>query len=143
MISKLPWVTNKTVMPQHTDHAGVIWHGTYLNWLEESRINALNQSGLKYSELLNNNFELPVISLNVKYIKPIHLNDEIIINSYFISSRSPKLIIQSEFINKNKCISTKAIINLVLINKTDFSIVRKRPEFLEKAFKKLCEGPDY
>ena len=142
MISKQPWVTHKTVMPQHTDHAGVIWHGTYLNWLEESRINALNQSGLSYSELLNNNFELPVISLNVEYIKPIHLNDEIIINSYFISSRSPKLIIQSEFINKSKCISTEAIINLVLINKTDFSIIRKRPEFLEKAFKKLSEGPD-
>tara|TARA_Y100001968_G_scaffold331409_1_gene385978 strand:- start:2590 stop:3171 length:582 start_codon:yes stop_codon:yes gene_type:complete len=142
MISKIPWVTNKTVFPQHTDHAGVMWHGSYLNWLEESRINALNQSGFKYSELLKRNFELPVIMLNINYLIPVYLNDEIIINTYFESSRSPKLIIKSEFIKKNKSISTKATINLVLLNRDSFSIVRKRPAFLEKVFKRLCEGPN-
>ncbi len=141
MTAETPWITSKTVMPQHTDHAGVMWHGTYLNWLEESRINALNQSGLKYSELLNNNFELPVVMLKIKYISPIHLNDEIIINSHFKTSKSPKIEIHSRFINKNKSISTEAIINLVLIRKDKLVIVRNRPEFVNKALKRLCEGP--
>jgi len=141
MISKIPWVTNKTVFPQHADHAGVMWHGTYLNWLEESRINALKQSGFNYSELLKRNFELPVINANINYLNPVYLNDEIIINTYFESSKSPKLTIKSEFINKNKSISTKATINLVLINRDSFKIVRNRPDFLEKVFNRLCEGP--
>ena len=38
----------KCVLPQHTDHAGVMWHGVYLNWLEEARIEALSQVGLTY-----------------------------------------------------------------------------------------------
>ena len=141
MIKKFPWVIKKTVMPQHTDHAGVMWHGTYLNWLEESRIYALKECGLNYSDLLNNNFELPVYLLNIKYINPIHINEEIIINSYFESTKSPKIIINSKFINKNKIISTKACVNLVLDSKDNMSIIRRRPDFIENAFRRLCKGP--
>ena len=141
MIKKHPWVLNKTVLPQHTDHAGVMWHGAYLNWLEESRIKALNESGLYYSELLNNNFELPVSMLTIKYKLPIRLNDEININSYFEFSKSPKIVIHSQFLDKNKLVYTEAIVNLVLISKIDFSIIRRRPQFIDKAFKKLVLGP--
>ncbi len=24
--------------PHHTDYAGVVWHGTYVNWMEEARV---------------------------------------------------------------------------------------------------------
>ena len=142
MIQKRPWVLNKTVLPQHTDHAGVMWHGAYLNWLEESRIKALNESGLHYSDLLNNNFELPVSMLTVKYKAPIRLNDQININSYFELSKSPKIVVHSQFVNKNNIVHTEAFINLVLINKTDFSIIRRRPKFIDNAFIKLFVGPN-
>ena len=141
MINKIPWEIKKTVMPQQADHAGVMWHGSYLNWLEESRIKALEQSGLNYSELLNRNFELPVSSLTIKYKAPVYINDEISINSYFELSRGPKISIHSKFITKNKRISTEANVNLVLIRKDNFSIVRRRPEFIEEAFKRLIQGP--
>ena len=48
---KPTWKINKTVLPQHVDHAGVMWHGTYFNWLEEGRINALSKVGIDYSNL--------------------------------------------------------------------------------------------
>ena len=51
MNSKPVWKIEKIVLPQHADHAGVMWHGTYFNWLEESRINALLEVGLSYFEL--------------------------------------------------------------------------------------------
>ena len=41
MNTKKIWEINKTVLPQHSDHAGVTWHGTYFNWLEEERFNDL------------------------------------------------------------------------------------------------------
>ena len=44
MNSKLKkWELIKLVLPQHTDQAGVMWHGCYLNFLEEARINALDK----------------------------------------------------------------------------------------------------
>ena len=60
------WKTNKIVLPQHSDHAGVMWHGNYFNWLEESRINALSEVDVNYFELTKNGFEL-----DKKYIKII------------------------------------------------------------------------
>ena len=32
MNSKPVWKIEKIVLPQHADHAGVMWHGTYFNW---------------------------------------------------------------------------------------------------------------
>ena len=32
-VTPLPWTLEKQVLPQHIDYAGVIWHGSYVNWL--------------------------------------------------------------------------------------------------------------
>ena len=92
MSIKRPWTINKKVFPQNTDHAGVLWHGSYLNWLEEARIDALTKSGRDYSTLINDGFELPVIEINIKYLSPIFIGEEITVNSYFSSNdKSPKI----------------------------------------------------
>ena len=43
------WCCSKRVLPQHTDHAGVLWHGAYVAWLEEARVEALDQAGRAYA----------------------------------------------------------------------------------------------
>ena len=134
---KKVWKINKLVLPQHSDHAGVMWHGTYFNWLEEARVNALSKAGINYVDLTKNGFELPLIDTSIKYIAPLFLGDKIIIETLFKISKSPKIKIHSKFINKSKKVLTVAEVNLVLINKNSFSIVRKRPEFISKAFSNL------
>ena len=61
------WRLIKTVLPQHTDHAGVMWHGSYLDFLEEGRIDALDKVGLSYSELSKKGFEIPVVTVQMRY----------------------------------------------------------------------------
>ena len=131
------WKIKKIVLPQHSDHAGVVWHGTYFNWLEEGRINALLKAGINYVDLIKKGFELPLIDTSIKYIAPLFLGDNITIESIFTISKSPKIKIYSEFKNKSKKVLTIAEVNLVLINKKSFSIIRKRPDFISKAFLKL------
>tara|TARA_B100000902_G_C27024075_1_gene771103 strand:- start:147 stop:566 length:420 start_codon:yes stop_codon:yes gene_type:complete len=137
MNSKKLWQINKIVLPQDSDHAGVMWHGTYFNWLEEARVSALSKSGLNYIDLIKNGFELPLIDASIKYLSPLFLGDNITIQSQFKISKSPKIIIHSQFINKRKKVLTIAEVHLVLINKQKFSIIRKRPDFISKAFLKL------
>lgn len=139
MKPKTTWKICKTVFPQHSDHAGVLWHGTYFNWLEEARINALSKAGLNYINLTKKGFELPVIDLSIKYIKPLYLGDNITIESLFYIDKSPKIKIISQFISHNKKVITIAEVNLVLVNKDNFSIIRKRPDFISEAFLKLNE----
>ena len=50
-VTPQPWRLCKRVLPQHTDHAGVMWHGAYVAWLEEARVEALAAAGLSYSAM--------------------------------------------------------------------------------------------
>ena len=131
------WKIKKLVLPQHSDHAGVMWHGTYFNWLEEGRINALLKAGIKYVDLTKKGFELPLIDTSIKYISPLFLGDNITIETTFTINKSPKIKIDSKFMKDSKKVLTIAEVNLVLINKNSFSIIRKRPDFISKAFLKL------
>ena len=137
MILKPVWKIEKIVLPQHADHAGVMWHGSYFNWLEESRINALLQVGVSYFELTKKGLDLPLINTSIKYKSPLFLGEKITIESEFNIGNSPKVNIISKFLNKKEQILTIAEVNLVLINKINFNIIRKRPDFLAEAFIKL------
>ena len=137
MNSKPVWKIEKIVLPQHADHAGVMWHGNYFNWLEESRINALSEAGISYFELIKNGLDLPLINTSIKYKSPLFLGEKITIERELNIDKSPRINVISKFLNKKKEISTIAEVNLVLINKLNFSIIRKRPGFLSEAFSKL------
>ena len=136
------WIIRKETMPQHTDHAGVLWHGYYLNWLEEARIDALSKVGIKYIDLIKDGYELPVVSIEIKYKSPILHGEEILIESEFVINESPRIKINSNFIGRNNIITTSSSIDLVLINKENFSIVRKKPKFFLEALNKLKNGPN-
>ena len=137
MKSKSVWKINKIVLPQNSDHAGVMWHGNYFNWLEEGRINALSEVGVNYFDITKRGFDLPLINSSIKYIKPLYLGDKIIIESIFNIGKSPKINVHQKFLNKKKEVLTIAEVNMVLINKDNFTIIRRRPKFLLKAFQKL------
>ena len=135
------WAIRKEVLPQHTDYAGVLWHGYYFNWLEEARLDALSKVGLKYIDLTKNGYEMPVVSIDIKYKSPIFHGDQIFIESEFLVNESPRINIKSNFIGRNNKIVTSSSINLVLIKKENFSIVRKKPKFLLEALNNLKNGP--
>ena len=141
MNSCKPWELKKKVLPQHTDHAGVLWHGTYLNWLEESRIDSIGKAGIRYIDLLKRGFEMPVYKIEIKYLIPIMIGDEIIIKSFFITNQGPRIKVNSTFTNLMNKIHAEASIDIVLINKETFKIVRKRPLFLENYLNNLRKGP--
>tara|TARA_Y100001978_G_scaffold46091_1_gene41118 strand:- start:95 stop:523 length:429 start_codon:yes stop_codon:yes gene_type:complete len=141
MTSKNSWVIRKETLPQSTDHAGVLWHGYYLNWLEEARLDALSKAGLKYIDLIKEGFEMPVVSIEIKYKLPIFHGEEILIESEFFINESPRINVKSNFIGGNGRIRTSTNVDIVLINKESFTIVRKKPKVLAEAFNNLKNGP--
>tara|TARA_Y100001933_G_scaffold7789_1_gene7108 strand:+ start:154 stop:579 length:426 start_codon:yes stop_codon:yes gene_type:complete len=141
MNSRKPWELKKKALPQHTDHAGVVWHGTYLNWLEESRIDSLGKAGIQYIDLLNRGFEMPVYKIEIKYLIPIMIGEQIIVKTFFFTNKGPRIKVNSTFTNLRNKILTEASVDLVLINKETFKVIKKRPDYLENYFKNLNKGP--
>ncbi|MEM1293597.1 MAG: thioesterase family protein [Cyanobacteria bacterium P01_H01_bin.162] len=55
------------VQPHHTDYAGVVWHGTYVAWLEEARVEYLRSRGINFADWVNSGVDLPVVDLSLQY----------------------------------------------------------------------------
>ncbi len=144
-INKKEWNLTKTVLPQHTDHAGVMWHGSYFNFLEEGRIDALNRVGITYSRLSKKGYEIPVISAKIKYkISFVH-GEKVLLKSQFNLVNKIRLNCKTLFLKVNGNIGAEALIDLVLVRKENDSIklVREFPPELKKTFLLLEEGPRF
>jgi len=63
------------VYPHHTDYGGVVWHGQYLAWLEEARVEYLDSLGVSFAELVSLGCDLPVVDLSLRYHRALKLGD--------------------------------------------------------------------
>ncbi|PSP18587.1 MAG: acyl-CoA thioesterase [Cyanobacteria bacterium QS_8_64_29] len=63
------------VHPHHTDYAGVVWHGNYLTWMEEARIECLRSMGIDYSHLAALGYDLPVVELALRYHQVLRMGE--------------------------------------------------------------------
>lgn len=53
----------------------VAWHGEYLAWFEVGRTELLRSLGLTYRELEEQGLRLPVIEVQVRYLRPAVYDD--------------------------------------------------------------------
>ncbi len=141
--NKKPWKLTKRVLPQHTDHAGVMWHGSYLNFLEEGRIDALNKVGISYSDLSNKGFEIPVISIKINYKLPFFHGEYIYLISDFEFINKIRFNCKTSFLKSNGDIGAEAIVELVFVSKKKDSmkLLRELPEKIKNIFLLLELGP--
>ncbi len=139
------WKLIKTVLPQHTDHAGVMWHGSYLDFLEEGRIDALDKVGCSYYELSKEGFEIPVISLQIKYKMSFSHGEKVLLNSQFNMESKIRLRCRTLFLKSNGDTGAEAIIKLVVVRKINNSIklVRDFPAQIKKTLSMLEDGPKF
>ncbi len=141
--NKNPWKLTKRVLPQHTDHAGVMWHGSYLNFLEEGRIDALNKVGVSYSDLSKKGFEIPVISININYKIPFFHGEIISLISEFKFINKIRFNCKTIFFKSNGDIGAESSVEIVLVsNKKDsMKILRELPAQIKNIFLLLEAGP--
>ena len=65
------------------DPMGVVYHTHYLDFFEAARTEALRSLGLPYFELEQSGIRMPVIDLAVRYRRPAHYDDVLIIRTTF------------------------------------------------------------
>lgn len=122
-----------------TDSYGVVWHGSYLRWLEMGRVELCNEMGLNINELHAQNIALPVVSLNVKYKSSARLEDVMIIETEIAefkgftvtfkqsikSKETGKMFIEADFV--------------VVAISNDGKLYRRMPKVLTDKFNEVME----
>lgn len=134
-------VLEQKVYYSDTDSYGVVWHGSYLRWLEMGRVEFCENLGLNLIDLQNQDIVLPVTNLNIKYKSSAKLNDDILIESEITELKSYsvtfKQVIKSKETGK---IYVEADVIVVAIN-NDGKLYRRLPEVLSQKFEEVLKCP--
>ena len=77
--------------PHHTDYAGVVWHGTYLTWMEAARVEYLRSIGIEFADLVAMGCDLPVIELSLRYHCPVRLGASAIVKTRIIDGTGVRI----------------------------------------------------
>ena len=119
---------NTQVFYSDTDAYGVVWHGSYLRWLEMGRVLLCEQAGYKLSELEKEDIVLPVAELNIKYKNSARLEDNIVIETDVVDYGKFYITFQQTIKNeKLDKVYIEAIVKVVAINKSG-KLYRSLPE---------------
>ena len=60
-----------------TDQMGIIHHSNYIRFFEEARLYMMKEFDLDYAGLEEMGIIIPVMSVDCKYIKPLHYDEQI------------------------------------------------------------------
>lgn len=75
-------ITKYRVQYHDTDAYGVVWHGSYLRWMEEGRVNFLFDHGIEIHKLQDEkNIVMPVVEIDIKYKMSARLMDRVILRT--------------------------------------------------------------
>lgn len=135
-------IFEQKVFYSDTDAYGVVWHGSYLRWLEMGRVCLCEMMGHNLLDLKNQDIVLPVVNLNIKYKMSAKLEDTLSIESEIVEFNGFtvkfKQIIR-EKVSGKVCID--ADVSVVAINNNG-KLYRKMPEVLAKSFEEVLKCPE-
>ena len=118
-----------------TDAYGVVWHGSYLRWLEMGRVYLCEMMGHNLIDLKEQDIVLPVTNLNIKYKMSAKLNDEIIIETE-ISVTFKQSILSKQTGKKY----IEAEVDVVAIS-NEGKLYRRMPSILAESFERSLKCP--
>lgn len=133
-------VFRQKVYYSDTDAYGVVWHGSYLRWLEMGRVDWCEERGHNLIELENQNIVLPVVNLNVRYKSSARLNDDLIIETSVTKFNGLSVTFYQVIKSlDSKKVFIEAEVEVVAISKDAGKLYRRMPQILADVFKKEVE----
>ena len=124
--------------PHHTDYAGIVWHGTYLTWMETARVECLRSIGVDFAELVALGCDLPVVELSLKYHRPIKLGTEAIVRTRLAETIGVRIHWDYEIKSlDNQELFLTGRVTLVGVDREQGKIIRRLPANLQTALRKI------
>lgn len=125
-----------------TDAYGVVWHGTYLRWMEQGRVELCDDLGLDLVELKKQDIAIPVTNMNVRYKSSAKLDDRLVIETW-IEKLTPVTVTFGQKIKNAQTgqVHILAEFETVAVN-NEGRIYRRMPECLKTAFEGAVECKD-
>lgn len=85
---------------------GIVYHGSYLPWLEVGRTQLLDEFGFNYRELHEAGYHVPVVDLTIKYRRPARYDDEVTIKTIIREKPGIRINIEYEVLRGEELLAT-------------------------------------
>lgn len=120
-----------------TDQMGIIHHSNYIKWMEEARLDLMDQIGLNYKQMEEMEIISPVLSISVEYHSMVHFDDTVVIQTKLVKYTGIKMEVEYIMTDKETGeLRTTAYSSHCFLNRSGkpISLKRSYPELDTKFF---------
>ena len=120
-----------------TDQMGIIHHSNYVRWMEEARMDMMEQIGLSYKGMEEMEIISPVLSIHCEYKSMVHFDDIVVIETKIAEYNGIKMKVNYRMTDKATGeLRTLAVSEHCFLNRSGkpLSLKRSYPELDTKFF---------
>ena len=115
-----------------TDKMGYAYYGIYPQYYEVGRTELIRSFGLSYKKLEDEGIMLPVLNLEIKYLKPAFYDDELTIKTKLMKMPAIRIEFEYEVYNQNGELLNMGNTTLVFIDAKTRKPRKAPQDFLEQ-----------
>jgi acyl-CoA thioester hydrolase len=124
--------TQLRVRYAEADPMNVVYYGNYAQYFEVARVESLRNLGISYKEIEEMGIMLPVVELNVKYLRPAKYDDLLTIKTFIKTLPvDHRIQFDQEVYNEEGKLLTVGIVKLYFMDKS-FSKRAEMPKILRE-----------
>ncbi len=128
--------------PHHTDYAGVVWHGSYIAWMEAARVECLRSLGVNFEDLVALGCDLPVVDLSIRYHRAMLMGAPAIVRTRILKMRGVRLNWDYRIESADgSVLYITALVSLVAIDRAKGKIMRQLPPAVREALMRIAQNP--
>lgn len=99
-----------------TDQMSYVYYGNYAQYFEMGRVEWLRNLGVSYKSMEDDGIMLPVLDLNIKYLKPAKYDELLTLKTTLLKIPSVKIEFEYEIFNEQNELLTTGNTKLVFID---------------------------
>lgn len=117
-----------------TDAYGVVWHGSYLRWMEAGRIEFTDKIlGLDLKKMQDEGCVLPVVDINIKYKSSARTDERLIMETEIAELRPSAITFKQTIRNKEtNVVNIIATVTCVAVDTKTNKMMRRLPTCIAK-----------
>jgi acyl-CoA thioester hydrolase len=117
-----------------TDQMGYVYYGNYAEFFEVGRVEWLRALGVTYKSLEDTGIMLPVLNLNINYLKPAKYDDLLTIVTILRKKPLVKIEFDFEVFNEQNDLLTTGFTSLVFVDMKKNKPIRAPQELLDRIY---------
>jgi acyl-CoA thioester hydrolase len=129
------------VHAHHTDYGGVVWHGAYIAWLEEARVQCLRSIGIDFAELVAAGCDMPVVEMSLRYHRALRMGETAIVKTKMRNLDSVRIHWDYEIQSTDReTLHLSGWVSLVAVDLEKGKIMRQLPANVKDALMRLGQS---